>query len=162
MLKLKFQYFGHLMQRADSLEKTLESPWTEVHPKGVQSWVFIGRTDAEAETPVLWPPDEKSWLIWKDPYTGKDWGQEDKGMTEDKMAGWHHRLNGHRFGWTPGVGDGQGDLACCDSSGCKELDTTERLIWSDLRFVIVFLSWSNHLLISGLKSQYTVISKPKK
>ena len=95
------------------LEKTLESPLDckeiqPVHLKGDQSWVFIGRTNVEAETPILWPPDAKSWLIWKDPDAGKDWGQEEKGMTEDEMVGWHHRLNGHGFGWTPGVGDGQG------------------------------------------------------
>ena len=99
------------------LEKTLESPLDckeiqPVHPKGDQSWVFIGRTDVEAKTPILWPPDA-NWLIWKDPDAGKDWGQEEKGMTEDEMVGWHHRLNGHGFGWTPGVGDGQGGLACC-------------------------------------------------
>ena len=99
-----------------------------VHPKGDQSWVFIGRTDIEAETPILWPSDAKSWLIWKDD-AGKDWGQE-KGMTEDEMVGWHHWLNGHGFGWTLGVGDGQGGLACCGSWGCKESDTTERLNWT--------------------------------
>ena len=82
-----------------------------VHPKGDQSWLFIGRTDVEAETPILWPPDAKSWVIGKDPDAGKDWGQEEKGMTEDEMVGWHHRLNGYGFGWTPGVGDGQGGLA---------------------------------------------------
>ena len=118
------------------LEKTLESPLDckeiqPVHPKGDQSWVFIGRTDAEGETPVLWPPDAKSWLVWKDPDAGKDWGQEEKGMTEDEMVGWHHWLNGHEFGWTPGVGDGQGGLACYDSWDCKESDTTERLNWTD-------------------------------
>ena len=90
------------------LEKSLESPLDckeiqPVHPKGDQSWVFIGRTDVEAEAPILWPPDAKSWLIWKDPDAGKDWGQEEKGMTEDEMVGWHHWLNGHVFGWTPGV-----------------------------------------------------------
>ena len=95
------------------LEKILESPLDckeiqPVHPKEDQSWVFIGRTDVEAETPKLWPPDANSWLIWKDPDAGKDWVQEEKGMTEDEMVGWHHRLNGHEFGWTPGVGDGQG------------------------------------------------------
>ena len=84
------------------LEKTLESPLDcreirSVHPKGDQSWIFIGRTDVEAETPILWPPDVKSWLICKDPYAGKDWGQEEKGTTEDEMVGWHHRLNGHEF-----------------------------------------------------------------
>ena len=91
----------------------------------------IGRTDVEAETPILWPPDAKSWLIWKDHDAGKDWGQEEKGTTEDEMVGWHHRLNGHEFGWTLGVGDGQGGLACCSSWGRKELDTTERLNWTE-------------------------------
>ena len=114
------------------LEKTLESPLDykeiqPVHPKGNQSWIFIGRTDAEAKTPILWPPDAKIWLIWKDPDVGKDWGQEKKGTTEDEMVGWHHRFNGHGFGWTPGAGDGQGGLACCSSWGCKESDMTEQL-----------------------------------
>ena len=99
------------------LEKTLESPLDykeiqPVHPKGDQSWVFIGRTDAKAETPILWPPHAKSWFIGKDPDAGKDWGQKEKGMTEDEMAGWHHRLNGHGFWWTPGAGDGQEGLEC--------------------------------------------------
>ena len=116
------------------LEKTLESPLDSkeiqpVHSKGDQSWVFIGRTDAEAKTPILWPPHAKSWLIGKDPDAGRDWGQEEKGTTEDEMAGCHHRLNGHEFEWTPGVGDGQGGLVCCDSWGRKELDTTEWLNW---------------------------------
>ena len=102
-----------------------------VHPKGNQSWIFIGRTDVEAETPILWLPDSKSWLIRKDPDAGKDWGQEEKGMTEDEMVGWHHWLNGHEFGWTLGVGDGQGGLACCSSWGHKESDTTERLNWTE-------------------------------
>ena len=88
---------------------------------GDQSWVFIGRTDFEAGTPVLWPPDAKSWLIWKDPDAGKDWGQEEKGTTEDEIVGWHHWLNGHGFGWTPGVGDGHGGLACCDSWGPQRI-----------------------------------------
>ena len=104
------------------LEKTLESPLDckeiqPVYPKGDQSWVFIVRSDVEAETPILWPPDAKSWLIGKDPDAGKDWGQEEKGMTEDEMVGWHHRLSGHGFGWTPGVDDGQGGLVCCGSWG---------------------------------------------
>ena len=81
--------------------------------------MFIGRTDAEAETPILWPPDAKTWLIGKDPDAGRDWGQEKKGTTEDEMVGWHHQLDGHEFGWTPGVGDGQGGLACCGSWGCR-------------------------------------------
>ena len=101
-----------------------------VRPKGDQSWVFIGRTDVEAENPILWPPDAKSWVIWKEPDSGKYWGQEEKGMTEDEMAGWHHRLDGHGFGWTLGVGDGQGGLACCSSWGHKESDITERLNWT--------------------------------
>ena len=114
------------------LENTLESPLDckeiqPVHPKLDQSRVFIGRTDVEAETPILWPPDVKSWLSWKDPDARKDWGQEKKGMTEDEMVGWHHWLNGHGFGWTPGVGDGQGGLVCYSSWGHKESDTTERL-----------------------------------
>ena len=96
-----------------------------VHPKADQSWVFIGRTDVEAETPILWPPHAKCWLIGKDSDAGRDWGQEEKGMTEDEMAGWHHRLDGRESQWTPGVGDGQGGLACCDSWGHKELDMTE-------------------------------------
>ena len=87
---------------------------------------------AKAETPILWPPDAKSWLIGKDLDAGKDWGQEEKGTIEDEMAGWHHQLNGHGFGWTPGVGDGQGGQACCGSRGRKESDTTERLNWTEL------------------------------
>ena len=101
-----------------------------VHPKGNQSWVFIGRNDAKAEAPILWLLDVKSRLIGKDPDAGKDWKQEEKG-TEGEMAGWHHQLNGHGFGWTPGVGDGQGGLACCSSWGRKALDTTERLNWTE-------------------------------
>ena len=109
------------------LEKTLASPLEckeiqPVHPIGDQSWVFIGRTDVEAETPILWPPYVKSWLIGKDPDARKD-----------EMAGWHHWLNGHGFGWTLGVGDGQGGLACCGSWGHKESDTTERLNWTELK-----------------------------
>ena len=120
------------------LEKTLESPLDckeiqPVHPKGDQSWVFFGRTDVEAETPILWPPDAKTWLIWKDPDAGKDWGQEGKGTTEDEMAGWHHRLDGRESEWTLGVGDGQGGLACCDLRGHKESDMAESLNWTELR-----------------------------
>ena len=123
--------------------KTLASPLDckeihPVHPKGNQSWVFIGRTDFEAETPVLWPPHAKSWLIGKDPDAGRDWEQEEKGTTEDEMAGWHHRFDGHKFEWTPGVGDGQGILACCDSWGRKESDTTERLNWLNILWLFLF------------------------
>ena len=118
------------------LEKTLQSPldckkFQLVHPKGDQSWVFFGGTDVKAETPILWPPDAESWFIWKDPDAGKDWGQEEKGTTEDEMAGWHHQLNGHGFGWTLAVGDGQGGLVCCDSWGHKESDMTEWLHWTE-------------------------------
>ena len=119
------------------LQKTLESPLDckeiqPVHPKGDQPWVFIGRADVEAETPIFCPPDLKSWLIWKDPDAGKDWGQEEKGTTEDEMIGWHYRLDGHGFGWTLGVGDGQGGLACCGSWGHKESDISEWLNWTEL------------------------------
>ena len=132
------------------LEKTLESPLNckeiqPVHPKGDQSWVFIERTDAEAETPILWPPHAKSWIIWKDPDAGKDWGQEGKGMTEDGMVGWHHRLNGHGFGWTPGVGDGKGGLACCDSWGRKKSDATEWLNWTELKKKVRVTPWPSDL-----------------
>ena len=119
------------------LEKTLESPLDckeiqPVHSEGDQPCDFFGRNDAKAETPVLWPPHVKSWLIGKDSDAGKDWGQEEMWTTEDEMAGWHHWLDGRESEWTSGVGDGQGGLACCDSWGCKESDTTEWLIWSDL------------------------------
>ena len=116
------------------LEKTLESPLEckeikPVHPKGNQSWIFFGRTDAEAETLILWPPDAKNWLIGKDPDDGKDWRQEKKGTTEEEMVGWH-RLDGHEFEKTPGAGDGQGSLPCCSPWGHKESDTTEWLNWT--------------------------------
>ena len=116
------------------LEKTLESPLAceeiqPIHPKGNQSGIFIGRTDTEAETPIIWPPDAKNWLTRKDPDAGKDWRQEEKGMTEDEMVGWHHWLNGHEFEQALGVGDGQGSLACCSLWGCKESDMTEWLNW---------------------------------
>ena len=123
------------------LGKTLEGPLDckeiqPVHPKGDQSWVFIGRTDAEAGTPILWPPHAKSWLIWKDPDAGKDWGQEEKGMTEDETVGWHHRHNGHGLGWTPVVGDGQGGLACCGSCCCRVgHDWTTELNWTELNWL---------------------------
>ena len=116
------------------LEKTLDSllDGKEIqpdNPKGNQSWIFIGRIDAEAETLILWPPDVKYWLIGKDPDAGKDWRQEKKGMTEDEMVGWHHRLDGV---WaSSGVDDGQGSLACCSPWGRKESDTTEQLNWTE-------------------------------
>ena len=138
------------------LEKTLESlldckEIQPVHPKGDQSWVFFGGTDVEAEAPILRPPDEKSWLIWKDPVAGKDWEQEEKGMTEGEMVGWHHWLDGHGFGWTLGVGDGQGGLACCCSWGRKESDTTEQLNWNELNRVNEFINWQ--LFTTWLKQE---------
>ena len=137
------------------LEKILESPLTckeikPVNPKGNQSWIFIGRTDAEAEAPVLWPPDAKSWLIGKDPDAGRDWwGQEEKGTTEDEMAAWHHRLNAHEFGYTPGVGDGQGGLAFYNSWGRKELDMTKQLNW--LKIVLVGMKVRGYIWYLGIK-----------
>ena len=115
-------------------------------------------TDIEAETPILWPPDAKSWLIWKDTDAGKDWRQE-KGMTEDEMVGWHCWLNGHEFGWTPGVGDGQGGLACCCSWGRRESDTTEQLNWTDWmnRFIT-----STKTLMAILPSLVSIIYSPFK
>ena len=123
------------------LEKTLESPLDckeiqPVHHKGDQSWVFTGRTDVEAETPVLWPPDANKWLIWKDPDARKDWRQEENGMTEDEMARWHHRLDRPDFERTPWVGDGQGGLACYDSWVHIESDMTEQLNCTDLTYGI--------------------------
>ena len=114
------------------LEKTLESPLDSkeikpVNPKGNQSEIFIGKTDAEAEAPILWPPDEKSQLIRKDPDAGKDWRQEEKGMTEGETVGWYHWLNGRDFEQALQDGEGQGSLACCSPWGCKESDTTEQL-----------------------------------
>ena len=119
------------------LEKTLESPLDykeiqPVHPKGNQFWMFIRRTDSEAETPILWLPDVKNWLISKEPEAGKDWGGEEKRMTEDEMVGWHHPLNGHKFEEALGVGDAQGSLACCSPWHCKESDRTEQLNWTEL------------------------------
>ena len=118
------------------LEKTPESPLDckeiQVHSKGDQPWHFFGRNDGKAETPVLWPPHAKSWLIGKDFDAGRDWRQEEKGTAEDEMAGLHHWLDGHESEWTPGVGDGQGGLSCCDSWCRKESDTTERLNWTEL------------------------------
>ena len=116
------------------LEKTLESPLDckeiqPVHYEGDQPWDYFGKNDAKSETPVLWPPHAKSWLVGKDSDAGRDWGQEEKGTTEDEMAGWHHWLDGRESGWTPGVGDGQGGLVCCNSWGHKESDTTEWLNW---------------------------------
>ena len=127
-------------QRIDALElgcwrRLLRFSWTarrsnHQNPKGNQSWIFIGKTDAEAEAPVLWPPDRKNWLIGKDPDPGKGWRWEEKGMTEDEMVGWHHWLDGYEFQQALGVGNGHRSLACCSPWGCKESDMTEWLNWS--------------------------------
>ena len=125
------------------LEKTLERPLDSkeikpVNPKGNQPWIFIGRTDAEAETLILGPPDAKNWLFGKDPDAGKDWRQEEKGTTEDEMVGWHHQLDGHEFEQALGVGDGQRSLVCCSPWDRKESDTTERLNWADSEWQILW------------------------
>ena len=148
------------------LEKTLENPMDckeiqPVHPKEDQSWVFIGKTDAKAEAPILWPPDVKSWLIGKDADIGRDWGQEEKGTTEDEMAGWHHQLDAHEFEWTPGVGDGQGDLVCCHLWDHKESDMTERLNWIDtywesyiLHMHVYYCMWEAIWMLTGNRHMY--------
>ena len=135
------------------LEKTLESPLEckeiqPVHSEGDQPWDFFGRNDTKAETPVLWPPHVKSWLIGKESDAGRDWGQEEKGTTEDVMAGWHHRLDAHEFGWTPGVGDGQGGLACCSSWGHKS--RTRLSDWTEL-------NWTKIKIISGQAGNRTAL-----
>ena len=114
----------------DSWESLALKEIQPVNLKGNQSWIFIGRTAADAETPILWPPDAKNWLNGKNADAGKDWRRE-KGMTEDEMAGWHHWLDARESEWTLGVDDGQGGLACCDSWGRKESDTTEQLNWTE-------------------------------
>ena len=136
------------------LKKTLESPLDckeiqPVHPKRNQCWIFIGRTDAKAEIPILWPLHAKSWLIGKDPDAGRDWGQEEKGMTEDEMAGLHHQLDGHEFGWT-----WQRGMACCDSWGCREWDTTELLNWTEM--ISSQMTKTYDLWISILKEKRTI------
>ena len=135
------------------LEKTLESPLDSkeiqpVYPKGNQLWIFIGRTDAEAETPILWPPDAKNWLIGKDSVAGKDWRREEEGMIEDEILGWHHWLNGHESEQAPGVGDGQGSLVCCSPWDRKESDMTEQLNWTEacLPLASSFISQKTSLL----------------
>ena len=152
-LLITWCYIYHLLQLSVPttttptvvLEKTLKSPLGHkeiklVNPKGNQSWIFIGRTSTKVEAPVLWPPDAKNWLIGNDPDAGKDWRQE-KGMTEDEMVGWHHWLNGHEFEQAPGVGNGQGSLACCSPWGRKESDTPEQLNWTELHIYVP--TWKN-------------------
>ena len=133
------------------LEKTLESPLDckeiqLVNPKGNQSWIFIGRTDAEAEAPILWPPDMKNWLFREDPDAGKDWRQE-KGLTEDEMVSWHHWPDGHEFEQALWIGDGQGSLASCSPWGCKESDMIEWLDWTDTKMKTVkMLVFMGHII----------------
>ena len=129
--------------------RLLRVPWTAGRPnqsilKGNQSWIFIGRTDIEAETPILWPPDVKNWLIGKDPDSGKDWRQEEKGTTEVEMVGWHHQRYGHEFERSPGAGDRQRSMPCYSPWDCKELDTTERLNWTEDGHSLS-CAWSAHL-----------------
>ena len=147
------------------LEKTLKSPLDckeiqPVHSKGDQSWVFFGRTDAKAKTPILWPPHAKSWFIGKDSDPGRDWGQEEKRTTEDEMAGWRHGLDGREFVWTLGVGEWQGGLACCDSWGCKESDTTEWLNWTELsgtfKLLLMILSLCTVLGLNSFSMTYYI------
>ena len=137
------------------LEKTLESPLDckevqPVHPKGNPPWIFIGRTDVEAETPIFWSPNMKSWLIWKDPDEGKDWRCEEKGTTEDEMVGWNHQLDGHEFEQAPGVGDGQGSLACWGSWGLKS--QTWLSDWKELNWIESYISIIT-LNVNGLNAQ---------
>ena len=163
------------------LEKTLESPLDckeiqPVHPKGNQSWVFIGRTDVAAETPMFWPPDATNWLIWKDPGAGKVWRCEEKRTTEDEMVWWHHWLNGHEFEQALGGVDGQGSLSCCSPWGCKESDTIEGLNWTEqlqVPFYAYYMSllnpsiiqWSQVLLlfpfyIQEIRGHWQVVEEP--
>ena len=141
------------------LEKTLESPLQQgdkpVHPKGNRSWIFIGRTHAEAEAPILWPPDAKNWLIERDPDAGKDRRQEEKVTIEDEMVGWHHQLDGHEFEQGLEVDDGQGRLACCTPWGPKEWDTTERLNWTELNGLEVFPTFFNLSLNLAISSSWS-------
>ena len=130
-----------------ALEKTLDSPLDckEIQPlnhKGSQSWIFIGRTDGEAEAPIFWPLDVKNSLIGKDPDAGKDWRREEKGTTEDEIVGWHHRLNGHECEQALGVGDGQGSLLCCSPWGLKESNMTEWQNWTDTKKLILIIDYS--------------------
>ena len=129
-----------------------------VNYKGNQSWIFIGRTDAEAEAPILWLPDVKNWFTGKDPDAGKDWQQEEKRATEDETVGWHHRLNGHEFEQTLGDSEGQGSLVCCSPWGCKESDRTERLNWTELNGPVVFPTFFNLSLNLAIRCSW---SEPK-
>ena len=145
------------------LEKTLQSPLDckeiqRIHPKGNQSWIVTGRTDAEAETPILWPPDGKNWLTGKDLDAGKDWRWEEKGMTADEVVGWHHQLYGPKFEETPGVGDGQGGLACCSPWGCKESDATEWLNWTKKIKLFTYSEKLRYIFAQPLKWKRSISS----
>ena len=144
------------------LEKILESPLDckeiqPVHPKGNRSWIFIGRTDAEAETPIFWPPDAKNWHIGKDPHAGKDRRQEERGTTEHEMAGWHHWLNWHEFEQSLGDGERQESLVCCSSWGCKQSDTTQQLNSNNLVGRLCFQNWTWLSGWTTMPSEYTKI-----
>ena len=143
------------------LEKTLESPLDckeiqPVHPKGDQSWVFLGRSVVEAETPILWTPDVKNWLIWKDPDAGKNWRWEEKGITKEKMVGCHHWLNRHEFEQALGVYDGHGSLVCCSPQGHKMSDTTDWLNWTETPCKMP--GWMKHKLESKLLGKISITS----
>ena len=136
--------------------------WTFMWLKqGNQPRIFIGRSDAKAETPIFWPPGAKSWLIGKGPDVRKDWRWEEKGATEDEMVGWHHQLNGHGFGWTPGVSDGQGGLACCSSWGHQESDTTEWVNWTELKIKIFNVTYVLHSAWTRIEQLYSKISQSR-
>ena len=137
--------------------------WKEIKPvnsKGNQSWIFIERTDAEAEAPIIWPPDAKNWLIGKDPDAGKDWRQEEKGTTEDEVVGWHHKLERHKSEQTSGDGEGQGSLACCSPWGHKESDTTEQLNWTELRADCIFSHGPNKFSHPPCSSYHGIDTAP--
>ena len=147
-------------QRIDAFElwcwRRLKSPLDckeiqPIHSEGDQPWNFFGGNDVIAETPVLWPHHAKSWLIGKDSDAGRDWGQEEKGTTEDEIAGWHHWLDGRESEWTLGVGDGQGGLECCNSWGRKESDTTERLTWTELNWALETENYLKYWNINNLR-----------
>ena len=136
--------------------RLLRVPWTA--RRSNQFWIFIRRTDAETEAPILWPSDAKSWLIGKDPDSGKDWRQEEKGMTEDMIDGWYHWLNGHEFEKALGVGEGQGSLACCNISGCKESDTTEQLNSNNKYCLWIVLWWEWETLTCSYHSKKSFVT----
>ena len=149
------------------LEKTLESTLDckeiqPVHPKGDQSWVFTGRTDAETETPILWSPDAKNGLLRKDPDAGKDWRQEEKGTTENEMVEWHHWFNGQEFKQPLGDGDGQGSLLYCSPWGCKESDVTEQWNWTETPWPSGIYPWNVKLIFYLMINQCNLFIKEQK